>query len=80
MLYFLAAYLHFSGVTNLFRYQSFRSGGAVTTALIIGLLIGPRAIDWLRVRQGKGQPIRDGQPGPVFRQLLDAWKRTAAVD
>ena len=62
MLYFIAAYLHFPGVTNLFRYQSFRTGGAVATALIIGLLIGPRAIDWLRVRQGKGQPIRDDGP------------------
>ncbi len=62
MLYFLAAYLHFPGVLNLFRYQSFRTGGAVTTALAIGLLIGPRAIDWLRLRQGKGQPIRDDGP------------------
>jgi phospho-N-acetylmuramoyl-pentapeptide-transferase len=47
---------------NLFRYQSFRSGGAVATALLIGLIIGPRFIGWLRVRQGKGQPIRDDGP------------------
>jgi phospho-N-acetylmuramoyl-pentapeptide-transferase len=62
MLYLIAAYLHFPGLLNLFRYQSFRTGGAVTTALVIGMLIGPRAIDWLRVRQGKGQPIRDDGP------------------
>jgi len=66
MLYLIAAYLHFPGVMNLFRYQSFRSGGAVTTALAIGLLIGPRAIDWLRVRQGKGQPIREDGPQTHF--------------
>jgi phospho-N-acetylmuramoyl-pentapeptide-transferase len=66
MLYQLAAYLHFWGALNLFRYQSFRSGGAVATALFIGLLIGPRAIDWLRVRQGKGQPIREDGPQTHF--------------
>jgi phospho-N-acetylmuramoyl-pentapeptide-transferase len=32
------------------------------TALIIGLIIGPKLIGWLRVRQGKGQPIRDDGP------------------
>jgi phospho-N-acetylmuramoyl-pentapeptide-transferase len=47
---------------NLIRYLSFRTGGAVATALIIGLLIGPRFIGWLRVRQGKGQPIREDGP------------------
>ncbi len=62
MLYLIAEYLHFPGALNLIRYLSFRTGGAVTTALTIGLLIGPRFIGWLRVRQGKGQPIRDDGP------------------
>jgi phospho-N-acetylmuramoyl-pentapeptide-transferase len=62
MLYLLASLLHFPGVLNLFRYQSFRTGGAVATALTLGLFIGKPAIDWLRVRQGKGQPIRDDGP------------------
>ncbi len=66
MLYLLAAYLHFPGVLNLVRYQSFRAGAAVTTAIVIGLLIGPRAINWLRVRQGKGQPIREDGPQTHF--------------
>jgi len=66
MFYFIAAYMHFWGALNLFRYQSFRTGGAVTTALAIGLIIGPRAIDWLRVRQGKGQPIREDGPQTHF--------------
>ena len=62
MLYELGEYLGFPGILNLLRYLSFRTGGAVATALIIGLLIGPRFIGWLRVRQGKGQPIRDDGP------------------
>ena len=62
MLYFIADYLGFPGVLNLIRYLTFRTGGAVATALFIGLLIGPKFIGWLRVRQGKGQPIRDDGP------------------
>lgn len=62
MLYLIAQYLGFPGVLNLVRYLSFRSGGAVATALIIGLIIGPRFIGWLRVRQGKGQPVREDGP------------------
>lgn len=62
MLYLLAEQLGFPGVLNLIRYLSFRTGGAVATALVIGLLIGPRFIGWLRVRQGKGQPIRADGP------------------
>ncbi|GAA0307039.1 phospho-N-acetylmuramoyl-pentapeptide-transferase [Sphingomonas oligophenolica] len=62
MLYLIAKYLGFPGLLNLVRYQSFRTGAAVATALFIGLLIGPRFIGWLRVRQGKGQPIRSDGP------------------
>ncbi|KQM67530.1 phospho-N-acetylmuramoyl-pentapeptide-transferase [Sphingomonas sp. Leaf17] len=62
MLYLIAEALGFPGLLNLIRYQSFRTGGAVATALFIGLLIGPRFIGWLRVRQGKGQPIRADGP------------------
>ena len=62
MLYLIAEYLNFPGVFNLLRYLSFRTGGAVATAFVIGLLIGPRFIGWLRVRQGKGQPIRSDGP------------------
>jgi len=62
MLYLLAEWLGFPGIFNLLRYLSFRTGGAVATALFLGLLIGPRFIGWLRVRQGKGQPIRADGP------------------
>lgn len=62
MLYWIAEYLGFPGVLNLMRYLTFRTGGAVATAMLIGLLIGPKFIGWLRVRQGKGQPIRSDGP------------------
>jgi phospho-N-acetylmuramoyl-pentapeptide-transferase len=62
MLFILAEYLGFPGLLNLLRYQSVRTGGAVTMALVVGLIIGPRFIGWLRVRQGKGQPIRADGP------------------
>jgi phospho-N-acetylmuramoyl-pentapeptide-transferase len=62
MLYIIADWFHFEGVANLFRYQTFRSGAALMTALLVGLVIGPRFISMLRVRQGKGQPIRADGP------------------
>ena len=62
----------FPGVLNLIRYITFRAGAAVATALLIGLIIGPRFIGWLRVRQGKGQPIRDDGPQTPPRQARHA--------
>ncbi len=62
MLYLIAEWLHFEGVANLIRYQTFRAGATLMTALLIGLVIGPKFINMLRVRQGKGQPIRADGP------------------
>ncbi len=63
MLYnFLAPYAADFQLFNLFKYITFRSGGAVFTALIISLAIGPRVIRWLKAKQGEGQPIRDDGP------------------
>ena len=62
MLYLLAEWLGFEGLLNLIRYQTFRAGATLMTALVIGLIIGPRFIDLMRVRQGKGQPIREDGP------------------
>lgn len=49
-------------IFNIFKYLTFRSGGAVMTALIISFIIGPRLIRWLRFKQKGGQPIRDDGP------------------
>jgi len=45
-------------IFNVFRYLTFRTGGAVMTALLICFVVGPGFIRWLKVSQGKGQPIR----------------------
>jgi len=54
---------------NLFRYITFRSGGAVVTALLISFVLGPYLILWLRRKQTNGQPIRpDGPNGHLTRK------------
>ncbi|HXC13324.1 MAG TPA: phospho-N-acetylmuramoyl-pentapeptide-transferase [Stellaceae bacterium] len=54
---------------NLFRYITFRSGGAVVTALVISFLCGRPIIAWLRSKQTNGQPIRlDGPAGHLVRK------------
>ncbi len=62
MLYLIAEWFQFEGLANLVRYQTFRAGACAATAMVIGLIIGPRFINMLRVRQGKGQPIREDGP------------------
>jgi phospho-N-acetylmuramoyl-pentapeptide-transferase len=47
---------------NVFRYITFRTGGAMFTGALFVFLFGPWIIDHLRLRQGKGQPIRSDGP------------------
>ncbi len=56
------------GIFNLFRYLTFRTGGAIVTALFICFWFGPAIIAWLRSKQGKGQPIRDDGPETHFKK------------
>ena len=66
MLYWLSQFSDTFGPLNVFRYITFRAGGAVVTALLFVFLFGPRIIALLRVRQGRGQPIRkDGPPSHI---------------
>ncbi|WP_158810146.1 phospho-N-acetylmuramoyl-pentapeptide-transferase [Beijerinckia sp. L45] len=58
MLAWLAELSPHFGPLNLFRYITFRTGGAVFTALFFVFFFGPRIIAALRLKQGKGQPIR----------------------
>ncbi len=62
MLLFSALYSGQSSRCDVFRYLTFRSGGAVLTALLVAFVMGPPLIRWLKVRQGKGQPIRSDGP------------------
>src|SRR5438067_160330 len=62
MLYYLSAFSHEIGPLNVLRYITFRTGGAMITALMFVFLFGPRIIGYLRIAQGKGQPIRSDGP------------------
>src|SRR5260221_6217178 len=52
----------FRGLFNVLRYITFRTGGAMVTGALFVFLFGPWIIDHLRLRQGKGQPIRTDGP------------------
>jgi phospho-N-acetylmuramoyl-pentapeptide-transferase len=61
MFYWL--WTHFAGsgyvpVLNLLKYETFRTGLAIFTALAVVVGLGSRFIRWMQARQGKGQPIR----------------------
>ncbi|MFN3209254.1 MAG: phospho-N-acetylmuramoyl-pentapeptide-transferase [Roseovarius sp.] len=68
MLYWLTELSDGGDVFNLFRYITFRSGGAFLTALVFGFIFGRPLINVLRRTQGKGQPIRsDGPEGHLAK-------------
>src|SRR4029077_1330555 len=58
MFYWLANFSDTISVLNVFRYITTRTGGAMVTAGVFVFLFGPTIIARLRLRQGKGQPIR----------------------
>ena len=47
---------------NLFRYLTFRTGGAIITALTISFILGPTIISWLKSQQGNASNIREDVP------------------
>ncbi len=58
---------HFSAF-NVFRYITFRTGGALITSALIVFMFGPAIINSLRIRQGRGQPIRADGPQTHFKK------------
>ncbi len=62
MLYFLGQLGDSLAAFNVFRYITFRTAGAVVTALFFVFLFGPGMIAMLRIKQGRGQPIREDGP------------------
>lgn len=63
MLYQLSLnHVHNYHFLNVFKYITFRTAGALLTALLIGFLFSPPIIRWLKGQQGKGQPIRKEGP------------------
>ena len=62
MLYFLHFLSDGGDIFNLFRYITFRAGGAFFTSLAFGFLFSKPIIDLLKKKQKDGQPIRDDGP------------------
>ena len=62
MFYWLTEFSDKLSFLNVFRYITFRTGGAIVTALVFVFLFGSPIIDLLRLKQGKGQPIRTDGP------------------
>src|SRR5258706_12216677 len=62
MLYWLADLSSTLSIFNVFRYLTVRTAGSMITALVFVFMFGPWIIDHLRIRQGKGQPIRTDGP------------------
>ena len=55
---FLADHHLYVPGAGLLKYLTFRGGAAVATAQLVVVAMGSRFIRWMRVKQGKGQPIR----------------------
>src|SRR3977135_2015804 len=51
---------------NVFRYITFRTGGAMVTGALFVFLFGPWIIDHLRLRQGTRRPFRGDVPPSHF--------------
>lgn len=65
---FYLIYLYYADIAgdypllNLVQYQTVRVALAMATAMIVAVGMGSRFINWMRIKQGKGQPIRDDGP------------------
>lgn len=62
MFYFLSFFSNDYSFLNIFKYITFRTGGALVTAFLICLFMGPAFIRWLKSKQNEGQPIRSDGP------------------
>jgi phospho-N-acetylmuramoyl-pentapeptide-transferase len=62
MFYWLSQFSSDFAILNVLRYLTFRTGGAVLTAMVVAFVCGPSIIRWLKSRQANGQPIREDGP------------------
>ena len=69
MLTYLAQYSEINIFFNLFRYLTFRSGGAFITALMICFVIGGPLIRWLNKKQRGINNIREDVPEQHFKKI-----------
>ena len=62
LIYLAEAYTNYFNFLNLFTYITFRTGGAILTALFSSLIFGNNIINFLSSLQPTGQPIRSDGP------------------
>lgn len=62
LIYLAEAYTNYFSFLNLFTYITFRTGGAILTALFFSLIFGNNIINFLSSLQPTGQPIRSDGP------------------
>jgi phospho-N-acetylmuramoyl-pentapeptide-transferase len=60
--YLLTSLMNDVSAFNVFRYLTTRTGGAILTALFFIFFAGPKVIELLKIKQGRGQPIRTDGP------------------
>ena len=54
---------------NLFRYLTFRTGGAIITALLVSFVFGPAIIRWLKTAQNGNTPVRADVPEGHLKKI-----------
>ena len=65
---FYLLYLYYADIAqeypllHLIQYQTVRVALAMATAMIVAVAMGSRFINWIRAKQGRGQPIREDGP------------------
>ncbi|WP_212112238.1 phospho-N-acetylmuramoyl-pentapeptide-transferase [Bartonella queenslandensis] len=68
MMLFFTSFSDWLPGVNVFRYITFRTIAAMLTSGLIVFLFGPSIISSLKLRQGKGQPIRADGPQTHFKK------------
>jgi phospho-N-acetylmuramoyl-pentapeptide-transferase len=58
---------------NLFNYLTFRTGLAIMTSLVICFIIAKPMINWLKLKQKEGQPIRKDGPETHLSKERRPW-------
>ena len=66
---YLSQFTDVNIIFNLFRYITFRSGGAFITALILCFVIGPPIIRWLKLQQKDANNVREDLPDQHLKKI-----------
>lgn len=68
MLTLLVEFADKASVFNVFRYITFRTGGALITSALLVFLLGPTIINSLRIRQGRASRSAPTGRRPISRR------------